>query len=262
MLTQNMGALFGSTLAVVRGYNNESAVNVAYDLVNRGITVVFSGPACEKTDAWISERGLDTNELFKRKIIDDYKRTPERPYDLWCEGLNAGVEVLKEGSKSFQYFLPVSGEVLFTEENLVALYEHMLYNPNVGVTGVTFAAEMPDGSPVPLGPTYSMRPRNTFCIWRSSLFTDVHSPLVNGFDTRCNAKMGMEDYHACLKLLLDTFYDVAFLNLKVRLRVGVNHNQTVKELNEALAMQRINVMMLKDEKNILDSSQVERLIAA
>ncbi len=256
-----MGALFGSTLAVVRGYNNESAVNVAYDLIKRGITVVFSGPACEKTDAWIKERGLESSSLLIRKTIDDYKRTPERPFDLWCEGLNAGIEVLKENPERFAYFLPVSGEVLFTDENLVALYEHMHYNPNVGVTGVTFAAEMPDGSPVVLGPSYSMRPRNTFAIWRSSVFTDETSPLTDGFDPRCNEKMGMEDYHACLKLLMHTTYDVAFLNLKVRLRVGVNHNQTVKELNEALAMQRINVMMLEDGQT-LRHPQVHHFVAA
>jgi hypothetical protein len=261
MNTENLGALFGSTLAVVRGYNNEQAVDVTEDLIKRGITVVFSGPPCEKTDAWIRDKGLETSPLLIRVNIDDYKRTPERLYDLWCEGLNAGVEVLKMDASKFKYFLPVSGEVLFSEEDLVALYEHMEFNSNVGVTGVTFAAEMPDGTPVALGLSYSMRPRNTFCMWRTSVFTDVDSPLTEGFDTRCNAKMGMEDYHACLKLLMDTSYDVAFLNLKVSLRVGVNHDQNVKELREEAAMQRINVMMQQDGR-MLNPAHLQYFVAA
>jgi len=83
---------------------------------------------------------------------------------------------------------------------------------------------------------------------------DVFSnEMMRSFDAVCDELGGMDDIDFVNRMLAFTNYKVAMLNLKVRLLVGVNHNQSAKEERELDAMREI--MKLR-------KGQIKRWIAA
>ncbi|TSC55776.1 MAG: hypothetical protein G01um101418_664 [Parcubacteria group bacterium Gr01-1014_18] len=113
-------------------------------------------------------------------------------------------------------------------------------NPEVVMVGTTFAGKTPDGTPVSLGNSYN-NPRNTGLLIRTALF-DEHL-FRSGWDPYTDKIGGQEDYHMKLTIEIFTSLQMVMLDLKVPLIVGVNYDQTKKERDEQLAMQKINDRM-------------------
>jgi hypothetical protein len=62
---------------------------------------------------------------------------------------------------------------------------------------------------------------------------------VGHFDAICDGYGGMEDLHFIMSMMLNGNFNWKILDLKIRLIVGKNHNQVVKEQREVEAMQKI-----------------------
>lgn len=155
----------------------------------------------------------------------------------WSNALNVAfahvrkfnrLAAMKE-AQPIDFILTVSNETLWERLHLDAMLAAMHESSRVGAVGTSFDGRQ-EGTPVDLGTSYR-HPRNTMMLIRWEAFL-----AVGHFDAVCDQAGGMEDLHFILEMLLSGNFTWNMLDLRVRLLIGKNYNQGLKEQRERDAM--------------------------
>jgi len=158
----------------------------------------------------------------------------------WSNALNVGFAHVRmhnrvakvHGQDTIDYVVPTSVEVLWESEHLQAMLDTASQSREIGVVGTSFHGQH-NGNEIDLGASY-VHPRNTFMLISMEAFA-----AVGLFDAVCDGLGGMEDFHFLLSLILTGDFRWEMLDKKIKLVVGVNYDQSVKEIRERAAMRKI-----------------------
>lgn len=220
--------LLKSTAVVIRCWNNPFIKKRVIEYLRMGtglvIVVVNSKPDKGSTRGWLAD--IKDQRLIMLDIVEGYS---------WVSALNRAVMAIHMANlrdKRTRFMFNASIEALFTEEEVLSML-HEFADDSVGIVGTTFDARQ-NGNAVSTGRSYR-HPRNTGMIIRLSTF----GVALGFFDAFCDQVGGMEDIDFVIAMLALSPLRPTMLNLNVKLIVGVNYDQAVKEKREQAAMDQI-----------------------
>ncbi|HCM53415.1 MAG TPA: hypothetical protein DIS59_00505 [Candidatus Magasanikbacteria bacterium] len=232
---------------IIRTYNNnpDSVKAVIRSLKNGIGWVIVVVHGHDETTRGRVRRDIDTDskiaELGRNRVIVIEMMSGYS----WSNALNvalARIQMMnsvanRKREQSVEFVLPLSVETIWERSHLDSMFTEMLTSDRVGCVGTSFDGR-DRGTTVDLGISYD-KPRNTMMLIRWSAIV-----TVGHFDAWCDSAGGMEDFHFILRMLIVGNFTWSRLDLKVPLKVGVNHNQAQKEERELAAMIKIvNYMM-------------------
>lgn len=236
-------SFFHNVACVLRTWSNNAdiakAVKRALDVGFRKIIVVVKDedPAhFGSVEAWLAD-------IVRSCPADQVTILPMRVGYSWSNALNYALDEIRRmnlkaamnfGEPTIDYVLNVSNEVLYTSEHIFEMYKAISSDEKTGAVGVTFEGRQ-NGNVVDLGKSY-IHPRNTMMLVRFSAYLQI-----GGYSPRCDQHGGQEDLDWLIRLE-QMGHRWSMLDLKVRLLVGVNFNQTVKESREMKAITSIMTM--------------------
>ena len=249
--------IFQNVAVVLRTYNNnaDTVKSVSRALKNgAGLVIVVVNASDEATRgnvrAWLA--GLKQANERRLVIIE-----MNEGYS-WCNALNVAFAHIRQHNRCahirseqvIDFVVGCSNEVLWERSHLEAMLVEANTSSCIGVVGTSFEGRE-NGNVVDLGTSY-VHPRNTFMLIRWEAFL-----AVGHFDAVCDGLGGMEDLHFIMNMMLCGNFVWKHLDLNIRLIVGKNHNQGVKEARELDAMRK----MVKYFRDVVDgiSELVERV---
>ncbi len=230
---------FENTGVVLRAYNNnEGVVKAVARAFNNGIGLVVvvvkdDDPATRgNVRGWLG--GLKQTNKERLIILE------MRSGYSWSNALNHGFNHIRQhnrladirGSTKIDFVVPLSNEVLWEQKHLKAMLAEANSSSRIGVVGTSFRG-FENGNPFDLGLSY-IHPRNTMSLIRWEAFL-----AVGHFDAVCDGFGGMEDLHFIMSMVVCGNFEWRIVDLGVKLLVGKNHNQAVKEDRERDAMREI-----------------------
>jgi hypothetical protein len=224
---------FEKSAAVVRTYNNKHITKQVGFLLGLGFRFVFvvvdvaqDKGSTTLSGGWLEKYRHDT----RLKIIEIHQGYS------WSNALNICIEHIfihnfSSTNEKIDFIFNCSVEAGFIENALKLMFDKFKVS-NIGVVGTSFRGIL-DGNEISLGRSYR-HPRNTGMIIRVDVFQNV-----GRFDQWCDQIGGMEDIDFILRMLSASNWTYEHLDFEVRLIVGQNHNQAIKEGREQDAMDRI-----------------------
>lgn len=231
--------VFENVGAVIRAYNNNSDVvkSVARAFNNGlGLVVVVvkdDDPATRgNVRGWLADlKRVNEGRLVIIEMETGYS---------WSNALNVAFAHIRQhnrladirGSIKIDFVVPLSNEVLWEQNHLETMLAVAHESSRVGVVGTSFRG-VQNGNQVDLGVSY-IHPRNTFSLIRWEAFV-----AVGHFDAVCDGLGGMEDLHFIMSMVVCGNFEWRIVDLGVKLLIGKNHNQKVKEERERDAMRKI-----------------------
>lgn len=170
---------------------------------------------------------------------------PMRVGYSWSNALNYGFDEIRRrniqaaihGLAGIEYVLSASNEALYEADTLETMVGEMTGDDKIGAVGTTFDGRQ-NGNAVDLGKSY-IHPRNTLMLVRFQAYL-----AVGGFSPRCDQLGGQEDLDWLIRLE-QMGHRWSMLDRKVRLLVGKNFNQEVKERREMKAI--VDIMAMNAE---------------
>lgn len=164
---------------------------------------------------------------------------PMRVGYCWSNALNYGFDEVRRlnlgaavrGTPAIDYVLNVSNEALYSREDVLAMVKEMSSDEKIGAVGTSFQGQQ-SGNPVELGKSY-VHPRNTMMLVRFAAYQ-----AIGGYSPRCDQLGGQEDLDWLIRLA-QMGHRWSMLDLKVKLLIGKNHDQAVKQAREEKAIMAI-----------------------
>jgi len=225
---EDLMSILRKVAVIIRSYNNRHVEKVVKNYLDMGLglvlVVVNSTHDKGSTRGWLAD--INDPRLMILDIFEGYS---------WTSALNRGVMAIHMANlrdQKIDFVMNASVEALFTKDQALSMV-HEFADDSVGVVGTSFDARQ-DGNSISTGRSYR-HPRNTGMMIRLSTFGVV----LGCFDGYCDNVGGMEDIDFILAMLALSPYRVKMLNLRVKLIVGVNYNQSQKEEREQAAMDKI-----------------------
>ncbi|MCD4761953.1 hypothetical protein K8R32_03245 [bacterium] len=223
------------TVVVIRTYNNnfianqvDRALKLGFPEISVIVDVNKDKGSTTMPGGWLKNYYNDN----RVKIIEMHEGYS------WSNALNFAKEAIEISSfanedKKYRFIFNLSVEAAFTKFDIFQLFEAFFDQKPIGVSGTNFKGIL-KGNQIDLGRSYN-HPRNTGMIIK----LDVFRQISGNFNPWCDQIGGMEDIEFILRMLIRTDYQYKQLKLMVKLVVGANHNQKIKETHEHHAMDTI-----------------------
>lgn len=247
---------FGNVAAVIRTWSNNSdivkAVRRAIECGIGHIIVVVKDDDVNhfgSVDAWLG--GFVEANSARITIL------PMRIGYSWSSALNYAFDEVRRmnlkaamnGGTSIDHVLNISIEALYTREDVEAMVKEVESDEKIGAVGTSFDGRQ-NGNVVDLGKSY-IHPRNTFMLVRWSAFV-----TIGGYSPRCDQLGGQEDLDWLIRLE-QMGHRWSMLDRRVKLLIGLNFNQAVKEMREMKAI--TDIMSMNAEITSRFAKAIQRL---